>query len=121
MDGYITEKIINAFLSGCIPIYYGTAEIFDIFNEKAFIYYNVSDPEPALKQVAYLESNETAYNETLNQPILANGERTIEKYFSYSDKVGKGMVKHRIRKMMEFPEAFVGENETKPAEQPKRS
>ena len=36
--GYISEKIFNGFLAGCVPIYFGTHEIFDIFNDKAFIY-----------------------------------------------------------------------------------
>jgi hypothetical protein len=34
-NGYITEKILNTFLAGCIPIYYGTTEILNIFNKKA--------------------------------------------------------------------------------------
>ena len=38
--GYITEKIINAYYSGAIPIYYGCEEINDFFNPKSFI--NVS-------------------------------------------------------------------------------
>jgi hypothetical protein len=32
--GYITEKILNAFLGGCVPIYYGPEDVFDIFNHK---------------------------------------------------------------------------------------
>lgn len=32
--GYLTEKIANAFLAGSIPIYYGTEEVFDVFNRK---------------------------------------------------------------------------------------
>ena len=35
--GYITEKIINAFYSGAIPIYWGSDNISTFFNEKAFI------------------------------------------------------------------------------------
>jgi hypothetical protein len=40
-DGYITEKIINAFYSGAIPIYWGASNINEIFNKNAFI--NVND------------------------------------------------------------------------------
>jgi hypothetical protein len=36
--GYITEKIVNAYLSGTVPIWYGTSEIFDVINEHAFVY-----------------------------------------------------------------------------------
>ena len=36
--GFVTEKILNAFLSGAIPIYWGTDEVLQIFNKDAFIY-----------------------------------------------------------------------------------
>lgn len=41
IDGYVTEKIVNAFYSGAIPIYWGSSNINEFFNEKAFI--NVSN------------------------------------------------------------------------------
>lgn len=40
IDGYVTEKIINAFYSGAIPIYWGNKKVLDYFNPKAFIYVN---------------------------------------------------------------------------------
>eukprot|EP00591_Stephanopyxis_turris_P006858 CAMPEP_0195518564 /NCGR_PEP_ID=MMETSP0794_2-20130614/13160_1 /TAXON_ID=515487 /ORGANISM="Stephanopyxis turris, Strain CCMP 815" /LENGTH=429 /DNA_ID=CAMNT_0040647555 /DNA_START=68 /DNA_END=1357 /DNA_ORIENTATION=+ len=100
--GYVSEKLLNAFLSGTVPIWYGSTEIFDIFNKKAFIYYNVENPKPALEYIAYLEENPEAYEKVLAQPILADGERTIEKYFSFSDDVGGGQLKKRIRQMMGY-------------------
>ena len=96
--GYITEKILNAFLGGAIPIYYGTEEVFDVFNRDAFVYYNVSDPEPALAQIRFLEENATAYDEMLSRPALAEGAE--EKYFSLSSDIGGGKMKDRIRIMM---------------------
>jgi hypothetical protein len=36
----------------------------------------------------------------LNEPILAQGKDTIEKYFSWDETVGNGMLKMRIRNMM---------------------
>lgn len=99
--GYVTEKIITAFLGGCIPIYYGTDDIFDIFNPKAFVYYDVKNPEPALATIQYLMNNEDAYMDMLNnQPILANGNDSVREYFSLSDEIGNGYLKHRIRVMM---------------------
>jgi hypothetical protein len=99
--GYITEKIINAFLGGCIPIYYGTEEIFDIFNRNAFVFYDVSNPLPALERIRYLEENETAYFEVArDEPILAQGNLTIEKYFSLADGVGNGTLKRKIRALL---------------------
>mmetsp|Transcript_45130 Transcript_45130/g.68029 ORF Transcript_45130/g.68029 Transcript_45130/m.68029 type:complete len:101 (-) Transcript_45130:170-472(-) len=80
-------------LYGTVPIWYGTHDIFDIFNEKAFIFYDVEDPETALEQIDYLNNNPEAYEAVLNEPILKNGQDTIDKYFSLMD----GELKHRIR------------------------
>mmetsp|Transcript_12094 Transcript_12094/g.35303 ORF Transcript_12094/g.35303 Transcript_12094/m.35303 type:complete len:189 (-) Transcript_12094:275-841(-) len=100
IEWYMSEKIIMGFLGGCVPIYWGASQIFDVFNEKSFVWYNIDDPYPALDRLAYLERNRSAYEEVLAEPILANGERTIEQYFSYSESVGKGILRGRIRRMM---------------------
>lgn len=99
--GYITEKILNAFLGGCIPIYYGPDDVFDVFNRNAFVFYNVSNPKPALDRIRYLEENETAYLQlSRDEPILAHGNLTIEKFFSLDDSVGNGTLKRKIRNML---------------------
>lgn len=36
-DAYFTEKILDCFATGTIPIYYGTNKIFDFFNEEGII------------------------------------------------------------------------------------
>ena len=101
--GYITEKILDAFMSGAIPIYYGTTQIFDIFNPKAFIFYDIDNPQKALDRIAYLESNPDAYSEMLNEPILSHGDETIEKYFSFEDWIGNGAFKRKVREKLGFP------------------
>lgn len=37
-EGYITEKIANAFLAGAVPVYWGTADALRAFNPKSFIH-----------------------------------------------------------------------------------
>jgi len=101
VEGYITEKILLAFAGGCIPIYYGTIEIFDIFNPKSFIYYDIHNPQVALDKIARLEGNATAYNEVMREPILLEGNTTIQKYFSLSDRIiPDAVLKKRIRTMV---------------------
>jgi hypothetical protein len=96
--GYITEKILSAFLGGCIPIYYGSEEIFDVFNRNAFVFYDIHNPSPALERIRYLEENETAYLQvSRDEPILAHGSLTIDKFFSLDDAVGNGTLKRKIR------------------------
>jgi len=42
--GYVSEKILHAFLSGTVPIYYGSRFVFEIFNAKAFIFFDLDMP-----------------------------------------------------------------------------
>lgn len=101
LDGYISEKILLAFAGGCVPIYYGTMEIFDIFNPKSFIYYDINNPELALQEISRLHSNSSAYDEVMAEPILLEGTKTIQKYFSLSDQIIEdAMLKKKIRNLM---------------------
>ena len=100
-SGYITEKIVMAFLGGCIPIYYGTDEVFDLFNPEAFVFYDPSNPDPALEKMRRFEEDPEAYHQALKEPILRDGSTTIEKYFSLSDEApGNSVLKSRIRTTM---------------------
>jgi hypothetical protein len=99
-EGYISEKILNAFLGGCIPIYYGEQFVFKIFNKNAFIYYDINEPQAAINSLRYLELNASAYAEVMAQPILANGDRTVEEFFSLSDEIGNATLKHKIHSVM---------------------
>lgn len=103
IPGYITERIVDGFMAGTIPIYYGTTEVFGIFNPNAFIYYDISNPQKALERIRHLEENPDAYQQMLSEPILASGEHTIEKYFSFDDSIGKGLLKKRVRRKLGFP------------------
>jgi hypothetical protein len=108
VQGYITEKIIMAFLGGCVPIYYGTEDVFDIFNHDAFVFYNISkgrQPEQphvadALERIRQLESNITFYNNMLSVPILKDGQDTINNYFSILPGIGDETLYIKIRAMM---------------------
>ena len=62
INWYITEKLVNAFLGGTIPLYWGAKEVLDVFNPEAFIYFDYNNPTPALKRLEYLERNRTAYD-----------------------------------------------------------
>lgn len=87
---------------GVCRIYYGTDTVFDIFNPRAFIYYNISNPISALGEILRLERNQSAYAEVMAEPILLDGNNTIRKYLSVSDEIHPdGLIKHKIRKMIQ--------------------
>mmetsp|Transcript_27327 Transcript_27327/g.55094 ORF Transcript_27327/g.55094 Transcript_27327/m.55094 type:complete len:402 (-) Transcript_27327:1528-2733(-) len=98
-SAYITEKIVNAYLGGAIPIYYGTEDVFNIFSKDSFVYYNMSDPGPAIALIQHLESNKTAYEEMILRPIFTDGRKTIEDYFSFGGASG-GKLKEGIRELL---------------------
>jgi hypothetical protein len=100
MPGYITEKILNAFLAGCVPIYHGPEEIFLFFNKNAFVYYDPDSPQEALDLIANLNKDDQLYDAMLSEPILANGEQTIQDHFSFGEDVGEGRLKERMRKLV---------------------
>jgi len=102
VDGYITEKIVDAFLSGAVPVYYGSRTVFDLFNPNAFVFYDVENPQKALSRIRELEENPKEYDAVLNAPLLAKGEETVKAYFSWDETVGEGELKKRIRKMIGF-------------------
>ena len=68
VDGYVTEKIMNAFYAGCIPIYWGSSNVNDLFNKKSFI--NVNDFNSLDECVDYVcNLSDEEINIILNEPI----------------------------------------------------
>lgn len=69
--GYITEKIIRCFVAGVIPIYWGHPDFKNYINAKAVIYVDPNNFEQALDQIKFLDQNNQAYEQVLNEfPIL---------------------------------------------------
>ena len=96
----ITEKIFNAYLGNSIPIHFGSLEVMGIFNPKLFIWFDPTNPKLTIDLITYLKNDSNLYNEDLNARILKDGGRTIERYFSLRDEIGRGYLKRRIRSMM---------------------
>lgn len=74
--GYITEKLMNVFISGAIPIYWGNNDtVLRFFNPKAFI--NVNDfnnLEDVANHVIALDSDPSQFNEMATCCIWANDQ-----------------------------------------------
>ena len=86
-EGYTTEKLVEAMMSGSIPVYWGDPSVAVEFNPGSFI--NVSDfgsLEEVVQEVVRLDNDDEAYLEMLNRPwvrpcdgaydaVLHSGER----------------------------------------------
>jgi len=73
--GYTTEKICNAFIAGCIPIYWGNPRIAEDFNPEAFI--NVHDfntIDEVVERVREINEDDELYQAMLDAPVFVNDE-----------------------------------------------
>ena len=70
--GYVTEKILDAIVAGCIPIYWGgdKKELIepDIFNLDAFLYYEEGKEQELLTQVKELWEKDKLYKNFIKTP-----------------------------------------------------
>ena len=85
LDGYITEKIFQAFENNTIPIYWGNKNNYRFLNENAFIKYSTC--EETIKKVLDIDSNDILYNKMLNNNILSDEKFVLKNYLdSYIPK-----------------------------------
>jgi len=69
--GYTTEKIIQAWAAGTIPIYWGDPTIASQFNEKAFINCHAySNWDEVVARVREVDEDDQLYLEIQKQPII---------------------------------------------------
>lgn len=69
--GYTTEKLVEAFAAGGVPIYWGDPEVKRYFNEKAFI--NILDYPTlldAVEEIKRIDRNSDIYMEYIKTPAL---------------------------------------------------
>ena len=65
-------------ITGAIPIYIGSGDIGDHFNEKAFISVaRFSSLEKVMERIIYLDQNDTAYAEMLDEPWLPGNKQSM--------------------------------------------
>lgn len=78
-NGYATEKIMEAFAAGVVPIYYGDPRIAEDFNPKAFI--NAHDYptfEAMIERIKEIDADDELYLQVLNEPIIQADADVVE-------------------------------------------
>ncbi len=69
-EGYITEKLVQAFLHGAVPIYCGPPDVGRYFNEQAFVLYTGKNFDEVLERLHGLDRNLDEYAQMLAAPKL---------------------------------------------------
>jgi hypothetical protein len=78
-DGYASEKIIDSFISGTIPIYYGSYMIEEYINPKSFIL--IRGPEDLKQKIEYIkkiDNDNKLYQSILKEKVIID-DNIIEK------------------------------------------
>ena len=70
-DGYISKKIVDSFLSGTIPIYYGDYMIDEYINPKAFILVKgEKDIYDKIEYIKKIDNEDNLYKKILKEKVL---------------------------------------------------
>ena len=71
--GYVTEKICDAYKSGCIPIYWGTPDVTKDFNPSTFINANdFPDFDALIDHIRRVDCDDELYASYFKEPILSD-------------------------------------------------
>lgn len=88
-EGYITEKIFNVFFSRCIPLYIGSNDKFNYFNNNSFIdIYDFNKKKE--DNIIFLKNNEEEFNKMINRNKINknfNNENYIKKSNIFIKKI----------------------------------
>jgi hypothetical protein len=80
---YSTEKIINPYLAGTIPIYWSSHHIKNIFNIDSMIFLEDESKNSfdlVLEKIKELDNDDMKYLEYVNRPIFSNNNYFYENY-----------------------------------------
>jgi len=76
VKGYTTEKIIQAFAAGTVPIYFGNPRISEEFNKNAFInYHDFSSMKEVIDKIIEIDNDDKLYDQYINEPIYLEGNK----------------------------------------------
>ena len=80
-DGYISEKIIDSFISGTLPIYYGDYNLDEYINPKSYILIkNEKNIKKKIEYIKEIDHDDKKYLKILKEKILIN--ENIDKFIS---------------------------------------
>lgn len=76
-SGYVTEKIMDAFMSDVIPIYWGGNNIHSEFNSKSFINVHEHGVVNSLELIKNMNKDFDLYWSYYNEPIISTSQKSL--------------------------------------------
>jgi glycosyltransferase involved in cell wall biosynthesis len=76
-EGYLSEKIIDSFLSGTIPIYYGDYMVDELINPEAYILIKgEKDIKDKIEYIKKIDNNDELYKKIISKKVLLSNDYT---------------------------------------------
>ncbi|MAS97599.1 MAG: glycosyltransferase [Kiritimatiellaceae bacterium] len=114
-----TEKLADAFLAGCCPIYYGCTNILDYFPENSLILIDINKPSEAISNIKKAIDNPNEYEkrasaiyearqkilDVYNLPVMLS--TIIEKYHDHKKTPNHQLLYSRKRMRLHVPKEFI--------------
>lgn len=99
-DGYVSEKIIDSFLAGTIPIYYGDYMVDEYINPKSFILIRgEKDIKQKIEYIKKIDNDDELFHKILKEKIFNENYELIleknlhEKLMFFSNIFSQGKIK----------------------------
>ena len=74
--GYSTEKLVQSFAAGTVPIYWGDQRVKEVFDPESFIFVNDFDSlDEVIIKVGEIDQNDELYLKYLGTPALIDSEK----------------------------------------------
>lgn len=86
IPGYITEKMIDCLMAGCVPLYWGAPDIADHVDERCYLdYRSFSGMDEAYERMAAMTEDEYRERQTAMRDYLASGRsaRFSSRFFAH--------------------------------------
>jgi|TARA_B100000700_G_scaffold320694_1_gene418460 hypothetical protein len=78
MNGMISEKFIEPFISGVIPIYWGNDRIHEEYNPNSFLnYFDFESDEELIEKILEIDSDDKLYQSYFKEPIVSNKQSNV--------------------------------------------
>lgn len=100
--GYTTEKILQAFSAGTIPIYYGNPRVAEDFNTRAFINcHDYKNFDEVIEKVKEIDNNQDLYDKMMREPVfndIENRRDSLKEYREFIIRICSQEPKEAIRR-----------------------
>jgi len=108
-DGYISEKLSDAFEAGTIPIYYGDDTVLELLNNRSYIHVRDEDDfNNKIELIKKIDQNDTLYEEMIREKIVIDDSRYPREVQKYKD-----FIYHIIEQDKQAAKRFERKNQTR--------